>query len=234
MSWPKARRFAPGSSSPWAGPAWRPATPPARSRTSSSTFRSTRREPTGLPFVSSSATPSKRPISRCSPGEPGPIWPARSNGSRPAQLSKEAPRIRADCALRHPLDLRNPQSARRHQPEPGRRGAQAIPRGLSGPSQGRSRRARARAIVPGPRQEHRGTRSVHPVPEARAGSARFAGSAPRLGRAGDGRVVQSRRDPPGPAEIRRGDRRLEGLPGASFPTARRAPTRSGRFSIRSS
>ena len=153
---------------------------------------------------------------------------------KPAELTKELAAIRADALYEIASTYRHPQSARRHQPEPGRRGPAAVPRGFPGPSQGRPRGLSSRRVVPGPRQEHRSTRGLHAVPQGGDGfrsrptkpaatgpSSRWT---PRSRSARSFRASRSspRRSPPGRAT----------WPGS--PTARRAPTPSARSSTPSS
>ena len=52
--------------------------------------------------ASSSATPSRKPTSLCSPGEPGPISPARSSASRRPSLPRKSPRFAPTRSMQSP------------------------------------------------------------------------------------------------------------------------------------
>ena len=202
-----------------------------------------------LPAVPQGVSRRRRPVRRPVPARRGPAQ-GQPAPAGPADLDRPGPRHRA------------PQAGRAHQgprrrsgPTPSTRspstygipnppddtslnqGVAALRRFLAAfPAHPKAVRAAYldRRVVSGPRQEHRGTRGLHPVPQGGRLQGRDRRGPPRLGRAGHDGVVPGRRrssrasrssprrSPPGRATW------------PSSPTGRRAPTPSARSSTPSS
>ena len=182
-SWPRARPSAPSSSSPWAAPAW---PSPTWARAIENFQQYLKEYPQGADrfAVRLQLGEAQRKTNQLLPARLTWTDLARDiERSKPAELPEDLAAIRADALyeIASTYGIPNPPDDTSLN-----QGVAALRRFLAAfPAHPKAVRAAYldRRVVSGPRQEHRGTRGLHPVPQGGRIPGRDRSSPARLGRA---------------------------------------------------